>query len=173
LLITGTAATPSYSRSAQGSGSVLVTRDDLTAGRWLDENAGRHDVVAVNRVCLERQPATGLPKTCTAKDFTMAAAAQRTLYVGAWAYSSTTLDLSMRMHVRYAVAPFWDKPKLDRELAAFTAPTPQLLAGLYNEGVRWLVASAGGSAPNVGALDQLADRRVSLGTVTVWQLREP
>jgi hypothetical protein len=172
LLITATAATPSYSRSAQGPGSVLVTQDDLTAGRWLDAHAGRHDVLAVNRVCLERQPATGLPKTCTAKDFTMAATAQRTLYVGAWAYSSTTLDLSMRTHVRYAVAPFWDKPKLDRELAAFTAPTPQLLAGLYHEGVRWLVASAGGSAPDVGALDQLADRRVSLGTVTVWQLRE-
>jgi hypothetical protein len=174
LFITGKSTAPTLGRAVPNlSTSLTVTRDELTAGRWLDEHAGAEDVLAVNRVCLEPQTAAELPKPCTAMFFTIAATAQRTTEVGAWAYASRNVDATWTSGVHYPLQPFWDPARLHREMRAFTDPTDAALAELYRHGVRWLVADQGGAPPDVAALDRLADRRLSLPTVTVWQLREP
>lgn len=174
LFVTGGSTAPSLGRAVPAlSTSLTVTSDELTAGRWLDDHAAAQDVLAVNRVCLEPQTSAELPRPCTAMFFTTAATAQRTTEVGAWAYASRNVDEAWTSGVHYPLQPFWDPPRLRRELRAFTDPTDASLAELYRDGVRWLVADQGGAPANVAALDRLADRRLSLPTVTVWQLRPP
>jgi hypothetical protein len=157
---------PSYNRvvASADPADLPVTRDELAAGRWLAANTAPHDVLAVNRVCTQRNP-----DPCTAKLFDFGAFAQRDVDVEGWAYAPRNLDSAWQSHVWYANQPFWNPARLKQELAAFTAPTPKLLAALSAEGVRWLVADT--RAPvDIPALDALATRRLTLRTVLVWRL---
>jgi hypothetical protein len=167
-----TASVTTYSQSAVTSPSnLLVTRDDVTAGRWLDEHAGPHDILATNRVCTQDQSGIEQPDPCQAKAFTLPALAERTVYVGGWAYASRNLGTAWDAPQHWTDQPFWDPTRLADEQAAFNAPTPELLAHLYAAGVRWLVADSHGTRPDTTSLDELADRRFSLPSITVWQLR--
>jgi hypothetical protein len=142
----------------------------VTAGRWLADNSAPTDVLAVNRTCL--QPVSA--GVCTAKDFTMSALAGRDVDVGGWAYAPRNLDSAWQSSVWYANQPFWDPARLTQEMAAFRSPNTELLDQLYTErGVRWLVADRGGARANAALLDTVAIRRLSLPTVTVWELRPP
>lgn len=176
LLSTGlyltAAGTPSYNhvQTIATPGTVLTTRDELTAGRWLAANSAPADVVAVDRTCL--QPLTDTPP-CTAKDYTMSAISGRDADVGGWAYASRNLDSAWHTSLWYADQPFWDATRLAQETAAFTHPSAESLNTLYRQGVRWLVADQGGYPPDTAVLDTLATRRVGLPTVTIWQLKAP
>ena len=168
-----TSAVTTYSQIAVNSpGNLRITRDDLAGGRWLAEHAGPDDILASNRVCVQDQH-TGLPNPCQAKAFTLAAVAGRTVEVGGWAYASRSNNTAWSAPQHWTDQPFWDPPRLARELTAFSAPTPQLLADLHRDGVRWLVAEATGTPPDTAALDRLATRRLSLPGFTVWQLTAP
>ncbi|GAB2956683.1 hypothetical protein LWP59_35235 [Amycolatopsis acidiphila] len=166
LYLTQTSTRPSYNLGVTyaDATSLPVTRDELAAGRWLDAHAGPTDVLAVNRVCTQQSPGE-----CTAKLFDMGAFAQRNVDVEGWAYSQRNLDAAWHSTVWYADQPFWDQRRLDEELSAFRTPTPAALAALSARGVRWLVADT--RAPvDVGALDALAPRALTLPTVLVWRL---
>jgi hypothetical protein len=169
LYLTGTATALSYNQvQATTSTNLPTTRDDLTAGRWLASHSAPTDVLAVNRTCL--QPASA--NACTAKDFTISALAGRDVDVGGWAYAPQNLDSAWHSPLWYASQPFWDQPRLTQELNAFSSPTIALLDGLRTEhGVRWLVADQGGRPANAAVLDTIAIRRLSLPTVTIWELR--
>lgn len=169
LYATGTAGTPSYNRVTATTlpGIPPTTRDELAAGRWLAAHSGPSDVLAVNEPCL--QPAGA--GACTAKDFTFAAFAGRDTDVGGWAYAPRNLDSAWNSAVWYADQPFWDPARLAGERAAFTRPTADLLDRLDRVyGVRWLVAERTGWPPATALLDTLATRRLTLATVTVWEL---
>jgi hypothetical protein len=174
LLSTGlyltTAGMPSYNHSqATATPNTLpTTRDEITAGRWLAANSAPTDVLAVNRTCL--QPLTATPP-CTAKDFAISAISGRDTDVGGWAYAPRNLDSSWSTNLWYANQPFWDAQRLAQETTAFTHPTAASLTELYQQGVRWLVADQGGHPPNTATLDTLATRRLTLPTITIWQLK--
>lgn len=170
LYLTGTAAAPSYNQAqATTTTNLPTTRDELTAGRWLAVHSAPTDVLAVNRTC--RQPVTA--NACTAKDFTISALAGRDVDVGGWAYAPANLDSAWHSPLWYADQPFCDQPRLSQELTAFSSPSAALLDALRTEhGVRWLVADQGGRPANAAVLDRVAIRRLSLPTVTVWELRD-
>jgi len=127
------------------------------------------DVLATNRVCVQEQP-DGPSNSCQAKAFTLSAVAGRNVDVGGWSYASRNNNTAWTAPQHWTDQPFWDPPRLAREQAAFSAPTPQLLAALYHDGVRWLVADSGGTRPDAATLDRLATRRLTLPGFTVWQL---
>ncbi|MCU1685450.1 MAG: hypothetical protein JWQ81_6189 [Amycolatopsis sp.] len=166
-----TASVTTYSQIATTSpGSLLVTRDGLTSGHWLDEHAGPHDILAANHLCTQTggaQPIT----PCQAKAFTLSALSGRTIDVGGWAYASRNLGTAWDAPQHWTDQPFWDQARLTREQTAFSAPTSTLLDGLYRDGVRWLVADSLGTPADTTSLDRLAIRRLSLPTITIWQLR--
>jgi hypothetical protein len=166
LYLTQTSTEPSYDHGVTrvDAADLPVTRDELAAGRWLAANAGRDDVLAVNRVCTQRQP-----DPCTGKLFDIGAFAQRDVDVEGWAYAPRNLDSAWHSTVWYANQPFWDQPRLAEQQSAFTAPTARTLAALAARGVRWLVADT--RAPvDVSTLDTLATRRLTLPTILVWRL---
>ena len=172
LYLTGGAGTPSYNQAQATTvaGIPPTTRDEVAAGAWLAAHSAPGDVLAVNRFCL--QPAGAAE--CTAKNFTLSALAGRDTDVGGWAYASRVLDSGWHTPVWYADQPFWDPARLADEQAAFSRPTARLLDRLYRtQGVRWLVADAGGHPADSATLDRLAVRRLTLPAVTVWELRTP
>lgn len=174
LYLTNTATTPSLAVTQALTESPDVTRDEITAGRWLAANAAPQDVVASNQQCLQPQTGPQLPAPCTAKEYALAALSQRSVDVGGWAYAPRNLDSAWTADVWWPNQPFWDAPRLAEETASFVQPTPALLNGLYgSRGVRWLVADGNGTPPATSLLDALAVRRLTLPTVTIWELRPP
>ncbi|KAA9149266.1 hypothetical protein FPZ12_043565 [Amycolatopsis acidicola] len=166
LYLTQASTKPSYNRTVSqvGGTDLPVTRDELAAGRWLNEHAGPDDVLAVNRVCTQRAG-----ETCTAKLYDMSAFAQRRVDVEGWAYAPRNLDSAWQSTEWYADQPFWDQPRLNEELTAFTSPSPALLDALRARGVHWLVADT--RAPvNQKALDALAPRALTLPTMIIWRI---
>ncbi|TNC28213.1 hypothetical protein [Amycolatopsis alkalitolerans] len=166
LYLTQTSARPSYNLGVThaDAASLPVTRDELAAGRWLDEHAGPDDVLAVNRVCTQQSS-----YECTAKLFDLGAFAQRDVDVEGWAYSPRNLDSAWHSTVWYADQPFWDQRRLNDELTAFHTPTHALLARLSTIGVHWLIADT--RAPvDAHALDALAPRALTLPTTIIWRL---
>jgi hypothetical protein len=146
-----------------------LTRDLVTAGRWLRSHARSTDVVAVNRACT---PPTS--RQCTSQQFTVTAATGLRSDVDGWAYAGRTVQSAWDSYTtRYFYLQFWDPPRLDRELRAFTAPRATAYAELYADGVRWLLADRPSPALPTTQIDALADRELTLGTVTVWRLRPP
>jgi hypothetical protein len=75
--------------------------------------------------------------------------------------------------VPYTLAPFWDQPRLDAELALIKGPTAENLATAYRDrGVRWIVADerSGRVSPQLATLTDIVSR-----TDGVWlaRLRTP
>ncbi|WP_216215792.1 hypothetical protein [Amycolatopsis aidingensis] len=174
LLSTGfylTGAVPTYSQTSVASAAGLrITRDDIAAGNWLARHTAPEDVLATNRVCTQEQPTEQLPEPCQAKTFTLSALAGRTVEVAGWAYASRNLERAWESTERYTMQPFWAPERLRRELRAFTHPSRATLRALSEAGVRWLVADKRGAPTDRAALDRLATRRLTLETVTVWEL---
>ncbi|WP_156144151.1 hypothetical protein [Sinomonas humi] len=172
LYLTNTATTPSLA-VVQGAGQPPnVTQDELAAGKWLAAHAGPHDVVGSNQQCLQPQAGPQPQNPCTAKAYTLSALSQRSVDVGGWAYAPRNLDSAWTATVWWPNQPFWDPERLTEETTSFTQPTPALLDRLYSSrGVRWLVADRNGTPADAKLLDSLAVRRLTLPTVTVWELR--
>ena len=146
--------------------------DAVVAGRWLRGHARSSDVVAINRACVP--PGIALTRLCSSQQFTVTAATGLRSDVDGWAYAARNLKAAWNSgNARYPYLPFWDQPRLDRELAAFTAPDQGRYDALYASGVRWLLADRPSAPLPTSRIDVFADRRLTLGTVTVWQLRPP
>ncbi|MEO8749825.1 MAG: hypothetical protein ABI384_05450, partial [Allobranchiibius sp.] len=74
--------------------------------------------------------------------------------------------------VFYWSASFYDQPRLRLNDSAFNAPTPKILATLYNRGVRYLIGDTSAS-PVSPRLATLAQQTFHSGNVTVYRLRKP
>ncbi len=156
-----------YSAGADDQPPAL-SRDQFRAARWLREHAAPGDVLAVNRACSRSAAARG-DAPCEGSSFHFAALAGRRASVEGWIFSGRALDSAWTSTSAYKLQPFWDPERLAEQNRAFTAPTPQLLADLHREGIRWLVADRRGQEVSP-RLDALAVRRLTLPTVTVWEL---
>ncbi len=73
---------------------------------------------------------------------------------------------------RGAVSGYYDRPLYDLNDRAFTDPTPATLKELGDKGVKWLVADhQPGYAQPSPRLDDLATRRYSNETITIYELK--
>lgn len=171
LLSTGlylTSAAPTLSADTLANGhNIVITADERAAAQWVAAHSEPNDVVAVNRVCLG---SSHEPEHCVAKAFGFGALAQRPTYVGGWAYASRNHETAWESEHGWAAQPFWDPVRLQRNQDAFTHPTPAVLGALSDDNVRWLVADTRGWPADTTSLDQLAQRRLSTPTVTVWEI---
>jgi hypothetical protein len=169
-------ASTSERATAQATTGPLATMpDQLAAGRYVDMQAGKNDIVATNIYCM-----TGLRKgrppttPCDARGFSAAAFTQRRTLVAGWAYSDRVTNAAWNTRSFFALEPFWNSTLLDAELAACDHPTAALLAHLYrDDGVRWVFVDLRQSPVDVAALDHLALRRFLGPTAEVWQLKRP
>jgi hypothetical protein len=161
-------------RAADQSGRPpALTRDLIATGKWLSHHARSTDVVAVNRPCLT-VAGQGNPQICNSQDFTITLATGLRSDVEGWAYAGRNVEAAWdSQSLRYNTQPFWDQPRLDRELAAFNAPSRPSYDALYQSGVRWLLADRPATPLPLTRMDALADRELTLGTVTLWRLRPP
>jgi hypothetical protein len=173
-LVTG-ADQPSYAQALAartGTRPPALTRDLVSAGSWLSHHDRSTDVVAVNRACLPI-PREKDPRICNSQDFTVTLATGLRSYVEGWAYAGRNVEAAWGSALRYNHQPFWDQPRLGRELDAFTAPSQAGYDALYASGVRWLLADRPSTPLPLARIDALADRELTLPTVTVWRLRPP
>ena len=145
-----------------------VTPALFEAGQYLRLHAAPSDVVATNRV-FNGVSASGRPDN---RDFAVSALSGLRTDVGGYGYAPRVLQLD-KPGQSYVVAPFWDQPRLDAELALIKGPTAENLATAYRDrGVRWIVADerSGRVSPQLATLTDIVSR-----TDGVWlaRLRTP
>jgi hypothetical protein len=149
-----------------------LTRDLVAAGSWLAKHDHDTDVVAVNRACLPLSDPD--PQVCHSQDFTITWATGLRSDVEGWAYAGRNVEAAWDDRtLPYSAQPFWDQARLGAELQAFTDPTAAGYDALYDSGVRWLLADRPTTPLPLAGMDALADRELTLGTVTLWRLRPP
>jgi hypothetical protein len=108
--------------------NVSLPRSRIEAARWVRDHSAPHDVIATNAHCLAVRSGQ-----CDARSFWLSAYSERRVLVEGWAFAPRVAALG-------AYTPFWDPALLQRNDAAFTAPTAQGLRELREQhGVRWLV----------------------------------
>jgi hypothetical protein len=135
---------------------------------WLDRKAGRDDVVVTNTACM----AQAGRRTCDARGYLVSGIGGRRTLMEGWAYTQQSLANQGKDNVSssYLPSPWPDRVALTAK--ALTAPTPELLAGLYRDhGVRWIFADKRTGKVAEHTLDRLADRRYTRGPVVVYQLK--
>ncbi len=145
---------------------VVVRAAEMSAAFWLDEHAGRDDVVATNVHCMPMRV-----KVCNARAFWVAGLGGRRTLVESWAYSDRTVADNGKDGLKYFYQPAPKPGVYQLNQRVFTQADPADVSRLRDEyGVRWLFADtrAGAVSP---ALPAVADLRYSQGPVTVYELR--
>lgn len=168
---------PSAVDTTRGSLQAAAAPDpsELSAAQiagttWLRQRTAATDVVATNVHC-----ASGPTRPrCDSRAFWVTGLGERRSYVESWGYTdqsqATSKQLTGSRHVNYAQVPFFDQQRLQRNDAAFTAPTEQVLDELYAAGVRVLFADAS-AGPVSPVLPTLATSVFRDGGVSIYVLR--
>ncbi|MEV0268761.1 hypothetical protein AB0H43_08310 [Hamadaea sp. NPDC050747] len=138
--------------------NTTMPRSRVLAARWVREHSRPDDVLATNVHCL---PVAYLGR-CDPRSFWLSAYAERRVLVEGWTFAPRIAGDALK--------PFWDQALLDRNDRVFTDPTPEDLAALKADGVRWLVVDArsGEVSPELAAY---ADLRHTEGPVSVYEVR--
>jgi hypothetical protein len=146
----------------------LITREASAAALWLDQNAGRDDLVATNVHCVN----ITWRSECDARAFWVAGLGGRRTLVESWGYTDQAVAADGVGGKRYALqpAPYPERFALNQRVFAQGAAAD--VAELRDRyGVRWLFADSradGGVAPG---LTQVATLRHTSGTVTIYEVR--
>lgn len=144
-----------------------VLKEEATAARWLDDHAGRDDIVATNVHCSP----LNWKAACDARAFWVAGLGGRRTLVESWAYTDQALaaDGDDGKRFSFQPAPYPERFALNERV--FTRADPADLAELTRRyRVRWLFAdsrAAGGVSPE---LAKVAELRYQDGPVTVYEL---
>ena len=160
------AARDSHARPASLELTRTVTAAETTAARWVQANSSRDDIVATNVHCLAKVT----HPFCDARSFWVGAFTERRVLLEGWAYTAEAHRAHGVDGRRYANQPFRDPELFRLNEAAFTNPTPEVLAEMHALGVRWLFADTA-AAPVSADLAALAEEVFSEETVTVYRLR--
>ena len=145
----------------------LLLEDEAVAALWLDEHAGRDDVVATNVHCWPINGKAG----CDARAFWVAGLGGRRTLVESWGYTDQAVAQDGVDGKRYAVqpAPYPDRFALNQR--AFADGNPADVAELRDRyHVRWLFADEradGGVSPRLGESARLS---FSAGPVAIYAL---
>jgi hypothetical protein len=144
-----------------------VSPEQAAAARWLRANSDPNEVAATNAHCVS--PPQG---DCWHLSFWLSAFSERRFLVESWGYTAKANAAAGERRDSPILAPFWDEQTIANNDASFYAPTPALLAWMWERGVRWLVADRQAGRES-DALRTLADLRWETGVVAVYQLRKP
>ncbi|MEV6968882.1 hypothetical protein AB0M47_27560 [Hamadaea sp. NPDC051192] len=138
--------------------NTAMPRSRVLAARWVRDHSSPGDVLATNVHCL---PVKYVGQ-CDPRTFWLSAYAERRVLVEGWTFAPRIAGDALK--------PFWDQELLERNDRAFTEPTPDDLAALKADGVRWLVADSrsGQVSPE---LAEYADLWHTEGQVSVYELR--
>ncbi len=148
------------------SGKLILT-EELIAAKWLDEHAGRDDVVATNVHCQPIDWVSG----CDARAFWVAGVGGRRTVIESWGYTDEVVARHGVNGLGFAQQPAPDILRYLLNQRVFTDGKADDLARLRSlYGVRWLFAddrAFGGVSPH---LSELATPRFSSGPVTIFEL---
>ena len=140
--------------AVRAPGALTLSAAQIAGTTWLRQHTVETDVVATNVHCYSGTTRPG----CDSRAFWVTGLGERRSYVESWGYTdqaqATAKQFTGARHVNYARVPFFDQDRLQRNDAAFTAPTQQLLDQLYRAGVRVLFADddAGPVSPGLALL---------------------
>jgi hypothetical protein len=132
----------------------------IEAARWVHDHSDPDDVVATNVHCVLPQQ----PGVCDARSFWLSAYTERSVLIEGWAFAPRVVG-----QPQGPWAPFWDPSLLAVNDAAFSAPTPEVLAALRARGVRWLVVDRD-VAPESPDLAALTPLRFENGRMAVYSV---
>ncbi|MCY1137523.1 hypothetical protein OWR29_05885 [Actinoplanes sp. Pm04-4] len=143
----------------------LVLSGEMAAAQWLDQNAGRDDVVATNVHCIP----IDWTQSCDSRAFWVAGLAGRRTVIESWGYTDEAVAADGVNGERYFKQPAPDTMRYLLNQRVFAHGQPEDVAELkrlYN--VKWLFADdrAGRSAN----LTEVATLRYSSGPVSVYEL---
>lgn len=152
---------------------------------WVKENTPTNAVIAVNNHCLSQdsyrdKKTDRLKVVCfDRRVFYYSALSERRVYVESWTYTDQAYEAAMTSHEEpFAMGTVF--PKLtERNDEVFRAPTPELLARLYDDGVRYLVADTrpdfDGDKPNHPSpqLAELTEVVFSNSDAVVYRVPKP
>lgn len=113
-----------------------VTGGEQRAALWLYAHSDPEDVVATNVFCA---PPTYQPG-CRHVSFWVAALTGRQLWVGAWAYTETSLSRYAHQNGSYQRTPSPWPGRVALSLRAVRSPDSAVVARLRQHGVRWIFA---------------------------------
>lgn len=111
---------------------LAVSRDQITAARWLRDRSASDALVATNRHC--NGPSE--PR-CDNRRFSVAAYTERQLLVEGWGYTTQTA-LRAREDLDDAYVPYWREDVLTANDAFFDNPSPASTQRLRDLGVEWV-----------------------------------
>ncbi|GAA2596459.1 hypothetical protein GCM10010435_89580 [Winogradskya consettensis] len=143
-----------------------LTRAEMRAALWLDENAGNDAVVATNVHC---QP-IGRAKPCDARAFWVAGLGGRRTLVESWGYSDATVAANGVNGIKYPLQPAPDPALFALNERVFTvADVADVRALREAYGVKWLFADsrAGTVSPQLAMQAKVA---YTAGSVTIYEL---
>ncbi|WP_250029025.1 hypothetical protein [Paractinoplanes maris] len=145
----------------------LVLSGEMAAAEWLDQNAGRDDVVATNVHCIP----IDWTQTCDSRAFWVAGLGGRRTVVESWGYTDEAVAEDGVNGERYFKQPAPDVMRYLLNQRVFAHGQPEDVAELQRlYGVKWLFAddrAAGGRSAN---LAEVATLRFSSGPVSIYEL---
>ncbi len=132
-------------------------RAQTVASAWIRANIPPDDLTATNQHCLS---GTGI-RCGDARRWWISSLGGRRVLIEGWGYSpKAVLNKSYYDPVLYAL-----------NQRVFENPSPDAIAAVKSRGVRWLIAEAGPKVPVSPRIGDFADRKFSIGPITVYRLR--
>lgn len=154
--------TPGYDPTVWGS--LPLPAGKVNAARWVRSHSAPADVIATNEHCWSPNDWATPQADCPNRQaFVLSGYSERSVLVEGWAFAPRVMGSGS--------GEFWDQELLAKNDAAFTNPTPGLLAELRDEhGVRYLFVNRR-IAPESPRLGELAGKVFDNGRIGIYELR--
>jgi hypothetical protein len=148
----------------------VITADEARAALWLDEHAGKNDVVATNVHCA----VFAWKDSCDARAFWVAGLGGRRTLVESWAYTDQAVAANLVDGLGFALqpAPYPERFALNQRV--FAEADPADVAALRERyHVKWLLADTRAQGGATTGLAKAAKLRYQAGTVSIYELEGP
>jgi hypothetical protein len=144
--------------------SVSVSRDEMAAAQWLEQNSGKDDVIATNVHCKLAQPG------CDARAFWVSGLTGRRTLVESWGYTDQAVAADGVGGQRYfrQPAPYPERFALNERVFA-QGDAAGVAAMRRDYHVRWLFADSR-VGPVAPSLESVARLRHTAGPVSIYEL---
>ncbi|MEV4344269.1 hypothetical protein AB0J83_07315 [Actinoplanes sp. NPDC049596] len=154
-------------RPAQDREKVIQPQE-MAAAAWLDEHAGRYDLVATNVHC---RPIAGTPE-CDARAFWVSGLGGRRTLVESWGYTDAAVAAEGVGGKRYMYQPAPDQAAFQLNQRVFASGLSSDVAELQRRyKVRWLFGDSRAPGGVSAQLAQVATLRYRSGPVSIYELR--
>lgn len=150
-------------RSVSAATPLAVSRDQISAARWIRDHSDVDDLVMTNRHCVAPSP----PRRCDSRRFVVAAFSERQLLLEGWSGSARATALAPKGRDSITI-DYW-KPDLLRLNDGFIEqPDAAALRRLQDLGVRWVFVDH--TRPYAATLAPYAIPRLRNAGVDVYEI---